>query len=144
MKYPHPNRPHAGFFMPMKKYMDFEVELSRLAKLTDNANLVQELQYNEKHNGLVVLSDPDFGFGALKLTTRNNQSVLFIWVAISRIKQGIDTALPMIEQIATEAGCTFIEFETTHKGFKRIAKRIGFTPVGKRNIFTVYSKRVLL
>lgn len=128
----------------MKKYTPFELELSKLAKISNTPNLIEQLQHQEQFGNVVVFSDPSVGFVALKLIKRNEQSVLFVWVAISRTKQAITTAFPMIEQTAAETGCAFIEFETTHKGFKRIAKRIGFELVGKRDIFTIYRKRVQL
>ena len=128
--------------MPMKKYQPFKSELTKLGELANTPDLIDQLQAKETNQEITVYSDPDLGFLAVKPVTRANQLTLFVWVAISRLPNGIVTVLPMLEQMARETGCSAIEFETTRKGFKRVARNIGFVPIGQREIFTIYRKEV--
>lgn len=119
------------------KFYPFQKELLKLS-----STLITELQQAEQRNEIVIFSEPSLGFFVAKPIPRKDHLILFVWVGISRIKNGITHALPMIEDMAKATQCSAIEFETTRKGFARIAQSFGFKATGKRDIYTIYTKEV--
>lgn len=127
----------------MKNYATFRAALNKLSILSDTPDLIQELTELEAIGDIFIASKPNVFFVALKPISRaNGEYIMFVWVGISLKPKGIEQYLPALVEMAKDGGCTAIEFETTRKGFKRIASSIGFSNVGQRDIYTIYRKEV--
>ncbi|MBO9492065.1 hypothetical protein J7384_17015 [Endozoicomonas sp. G2_1] len=126
----------------MNKFQPFVGELTKLAKATGVPDLIEQLKTAQEKGEAIIYSEPHIGFLAVKPTFRDDELVLFVWVGISRMTNGLKHGVRMCQQMASETACKAVEFETSRKGFKRIAGRMGFIPKARRNQFITYRKEV--
>lgn len=131
-----PNR--WGFFMPMKKYLPFKTELTKLAKDSNQTHLIDHLIDLERQGKCMSFSHPELGL----LVVKPMADTLFVWIAITRIKDGFETGLPFVIELAKQSNCSSITFETHRTAFKRFAPKYGFRLVGQRNQFLIFNKEV--
>lgn len=66
-----------------------------------------------------------------------SEKVLTVDIAYNKTGNAIDRYQSEIEDIAREAGCSFIEFSTPHEGLKRVVEKHGY-----ETICTTYRKKL--
>jgi hypothetical protein len=126
----------------MKNYATFRATLTKLAALSNTPDLIQQLTDLEASGDIFIASIPDEFFVAIKSVVQNGENIMFVWIGIGLKPNTLKAYLPYFIEMAKEGGCKAIEFESTRKGFSRIAKSIGFTNTGKRGIYDIYRKEV--
>lgn len=121
---------------------DFNAELRDLATSSGQPDLINKLHIAEDQKKISIFSDPELGLIVAKPVIRDNEKTLLVWVAISRIKNGIECGMPFLFDLAKDSGVTKIEFRTKRKGFARAAAKYNFQPIGTDNDFYVFQAEV--
>lgn len=104
--------------------------LREIERINGIAGLADEIAERAASGKAFLFAKEDNRFLICSPQPRGNTYALLIEAAWCKAGDGFTEHHPLVEKLAADIDCKYIEFHTTRKGFERVAPRYGYIRCG--------------